>query len=257
MKRFYATLAAFAVFAMLAFVLRAPALLAAAGALFAVAVGLGVAVPQLCFFAHFICRGKTGGKKQVALTFDDGPDPRSTPQLLTLLRERKVPAAFFAIGADVDANPELAARIAREGHLLENHSYTHNHRTNFYPPGLMLRELDRTQTAIEKTAGRAPRYYRPPNGLSNSWTHGVMRRTSLRLVAWTIRSFDTAIASPEKIVARITRRLVPGAIILLHDGGVPAEKLTATTSLLLDELRARGYEVARLDELLGDADRGG
>src|SRR6184192_511495 len=80
---------------------------------FMVITGLGVAIPQMRLFGNFICTGDRS-KKRVALTFDDGPDPRSTPQLLELLRDRKIPAAFFCIGRRVDENPELAARIMRE-----------------------------------------------------------------------------------------------------------------------------------------------
>ena len=87
-----------------------------------VVMGLGVAVPQLRLFGNYICRG-ANSKKRVALTFDDGPDPRSTPQLLELLRAEKIPAAFFCIGRNVEAHSELAAQIVRDGHLLENHSH--------------------------------------------------------------------------------------------------------------------------------------
>ncbi|MGH7990661.1 MAG: polysaccharide deacetylase family protein, partial [Limisphaerales bacterium] len=93
--------------------------------LFLIIVGLGVAFPQLSFFGKFICHGKKS-QRRVALTFDDGPDANSTPQLLDLLREEKIEAAFFCVGKNVAANPELAQRIVREGHLLENHSYEHS-----------------------------------------------------------------------------------------------------------------------------------
>ena len=87
-----------------------------------IVMGFGAAVPQLGFFGNFICFGNNS-KKCVALTFDDGPDPRSTPQLLELLRAEGIPASFFCVGKNVAANPALAARIVHEGHLLENHSH--------------------------------------------------------------------------------------------------------------------------------------
>ena len=216
---------------------------------FAVVTGLGVAIPQLRFFGNFICRGNPLGKK-VALTFDDGPDPRSTPQLLELLRAEKIPAAFFCIGKNVAANPELAAKIIGEGHLLENHSYAHSNFTNFYSTARLQTELAHTQAVIEKTCGVVPKFFRPPIGLSNPATFRTARNLNLQVIGWTIRSLDTVIAQPEKIVARIQRGLRPGAIILLHDGKIPAEKLVATVKSLLDTLRALGYEVVRLDELL-------
>jgi peptidoglycan-N-acetylglucosamine deacetylase len=214
-----------------------------------VAMGLGVTIPQLRFFGNFICHG-SNSKKQVALTFDDGPDPRSTPQLLELLRAEKIPAAFFCIGKNVAVNPELAAQIVREGHLLENHSYAHGSLTNFYSTARLQKELSQTQTVIEKAVGVAPKFFRPPVGLSNPNTFRAARNLDLKVIGWTIRSLDTVIARPEKIVARVTRGLKPGAIILLHDGSIPAEKLLATVKSLLDSLREFGYEIVRLDELL-------
>jgi len=213
------------------------------------AMGLGVAIPQLSFFGDFICRGSTS-KKSVALTFDDGPDPHSTPQLLELLRTEKIPAAFFCVGKRVEENPALAAQIVREGHLLENHSYAHSNFTNFYSAARLQIGLAQTQAVIGKAAGIAPVYYRPPVGLSNPGTFRAAQKLNLKVVGWTIRSLDTVITDPEKIVARVKRGLQPGAIILLHDGNIPADKLLVTVKSLLDSLRALGYEIVRLDELL-------
>ena len=214
-----------------------------------IAMGLGVAVPQLRLFGNFICRGNQS-KKQVALTFDDGPDPRSTPQLLELLRAEKIPAAFFCIGRNVAAHPKLAGRIVGEGHLLENHSYAHSNFTNFYSTARLQAELAQTQSVILQASGVAPKFFRPPVGLSNPATFRAARNLDLRVIGWSIRSLDTVIGEPEKIVARVRRGLQPGAIILLHDGNIPAEKLVATVKSLLDTLRGLGYEIVRLDELL-------
>ena len=217
--------------------------------LFAIVMGLGVAIPQFKLFGNFICRGSRQ-KKRIALTFDDGPDPSSTPRLLELLRTEKISAAFFCIGRKIAANPELAAQIIREGHSLENHSYAHSNFTNFYSTTRLQAELAQTQSVIEKASGVAPKFFRPPIGLSNPATFRAARRLSLQVIGWTIRSFDTVIAQPEKVVTRITHRLEPGAIILLHDGNIPAEKLLATVKSMLDTVRELGYEVVRLDELL-------
>ena len=217
--------------------------------IFMVITGLGAAIPQLRLFGNFICYGDRS-KKRVALTFDDGPDPRSTPQLLELLREQKIPAAFFCIGRRVDENPELAARIVREGHLVENHSYAHSNLTNFFPRARLRTELIQAQQAIEKACGRKPQYYRPPIGNSNPNTFRAARDLNLQVIGWSIRSLDTVIAQPGKILARIRRGLAPGAIILLHDGNIPNGKLVQTVKSLLDTLRELGYEVVRLDELL-------
>lgn len=237
------------------------------GVTLVVVVGLGVALPHLRFFGPFICRGsdergdqggdqdgdqdgEDDGRPVVALTFDDGPDPRSTPALLDLLREARIEAAFFCIGARVAAHPELTARIAREGHLVENHSYHHSHLTNFFSERRLRLELERTQGAIGRLAGVAPTYFRPPMGLSNPRVFRAARAAGLKVVGWTARGFDTRVVEPERIVKRIVRAVEPGAILLLHDGNVPADRLVVTVRTLLAALRTGGYRVARLDRVL-------
>lgn len=225
------------------------ALFAGVAFVFLIVAGLGVAFPHFSFFGEFIYRGKNS-RRCVALTFDDGPDARSTPALLDLLQAAKVEAAFFCVGRNVAANPGLAARSVREGHLLQNHSYAHSHFTNFFSTTRLQAELQRTQAEIEKTTGIAPEFFRPPMGLSNPQTFQAARSLDLKVIGWTIRSLDTITTSPEQIVARIARRLEPGAIILLHDGNIPATRLVPTVKLLLATLRERGYDVVRLDKML-------
>jgi peptidoglycan/xylan/chitin deacetylase (PgdA/CDA1 family) len=218
-------------------------------AAFFVVMGMGVAIPQLRFFGPYICRGNSA-KRQVALTFDDGPDPRSTPALLEVLRQHEVEAAFFAIGRKVEAEPKLANDILRGGHLLENHSYQHSNTTNFYPAGKLMAELIRVQQAIKKHTGTTPQFFRPPIGLSNPNTFRTAEALGLKVVGWDVRGLDTRITDPDKVVRRIERGLRSGAIILLHDGSIPVERLVATVKLLLARLREHGYEVVRLDRLL-------
>lgn len=212
-------------------------------------MGLGVAIPQLQLFGPFVCRG-TASRRCVALTFDDGPDANSTPPLLELLRETNAKAAFFCVGKRVEANPQLAARIVREGHLLENHSYAHSNLTNFFSTARLQGELMRAQAVVQKATGLSPRLFRPPMGLSNPRVFRAARALGLTVVGWTARGLDTRLKEPARIVSRIVRRLEPGAIILLHDGNIPADRLVATVKSLLDTLRALGYELVRLDELL-------
>lgn len=218
------------------------------GALF-ILIGLGVAFPQMSLFGSFVCRGDSS-RRCVALTFDDGPDARSTPALLELLREAGLKVAFFCVGERVEANSELAARIVRDGHLLENHSYAHSNFTNFLAATRLRTELTQTQTAIKKATGALPTLFRPPMGLSNPRVFRAARSLGLRVIGWSARGLDTHTADPQRIVARIARRLEPGAIILLHDGDIPAERLVVTVKLLLAKLREYDYEVVRLDRML-------
>jgi peptidoglycan/xylan/chitin deacetylase (PgdA/CDA1 family) len=249
MSRFQAVVTLALLFSALAFAFHNVILFFVVLAAFLIATGLGVAFPRLSYFGKFICRGENS-QRCVALTFDDGPDANSTPQLLDLLKESKIEATFFCVGKNVAVNPELAARIVREGHLLQNHSYAHSHFTNFFSVARLRTELSQTQTAIQNATGMVPQFFRPPMGLSNPRTFRAAKLLDLKVVGWTIRSLDTISTVPEKIVARIARRLEPGAIILLHDGNIPAARLVLTIKLLLATLRERGYEVVRLDKLL-------
>lgn len=216
---------------------------------FGIVIGLGVTLPQLSLFGPYVCRGNTS-KRCVALTFDDGPDGRSTPVLLELLRDSGVAAAFFCVGERVAANRELAAQIVREGHLLENHSYAHSNATNFFTVTRLKAELAQAQAAIQQATGIAPKLFRPPMGLSNPRVFRAARSLGLQVIGWSARGLDTQSHDPERIVARIVRRLEPGAIILLHDGNIPVERLVVTVKLLLTKLKERGYAVVRLDKLL-------
>jgi peptidoglycan/xylan/chitin deacetylase (PgdA/CDA1 family) len=230
-----------------------------------VIIGLGVAFPRLRFFGSYVCHGNqspspcsrgTNGiepaesKGWVALTFDDGPDGRSTPALLDLLLAERVAAAFFCVGQRVASEPALAARIVREGHLLENHSFAHSNFTNFFSLARFKSELERTQAAIQAATGVIPRFFRPPMGLSNPRTFRAAQALGLTVIGWSARGLDTITTDPERVVARILRRVKPGAIILLHDGNIPAERLVLTVKVLLARLREREYEIVRLDQML-------
>jgi peptidoglycan/xylan/chitin deacetylase (PgdA/CDA1 family) len=172
--------------------------------------------------------------------------------LLDLLRETGTPAALFCVGGKVDAHPEIVARAAREGHLIGSHTYVHRWNTNLLSSARLAKEIERAQESVARAAGARPAYFRPPFGLSNPRLFRVLRRLGLRAIGWSARGLDTGGAAPDRVVARLARGLKPGAILLLHDGGVPADRLLATVRALLDTLRARGYTVVRLDRLLGD-----
>jgi peptidoglycan/xylan/chitin deacetylase (PgdA/CDA1 family) len=203
------------------------------------------------FFCRAECRGRPG-KMKVALTFDDGPDPASTPQLLQLLRRERISATFFCIGRNVAAHPELAARIVGEGHLLGNHSYRHPWFISALFGRWLSRELERGQRAIEEAAGVKARFFRPPSGMTGPHFAGALQRAGLTLVGWDIRSFDT-LGSTRRVIERVVRKTRDGSIILLHDGGVPAQRVLEIASAAVRELRLRGFEFDRVDRMLESA----
>jgi peptidoglycan/xylan/chitin deacetylase (PgdA/CDA1 family) len=182
---------------------------------------------------------------EVALTFDDGPDPEVTPRVLDLLDGAGMKATFFAIGRHARAHPRLTAEIARRGHRVENHTDTHPHLFSCYPAGLLRREVEGAQEAIAAATGRRPRLFRAPAGLRNPLLEWVLHRAGLRLVAWTRRGFDAVDQDPAAIARRLLGGLAPGDVLLLHDGrasGSPGGNRVVLEALprVLDVLSARG-----------------
>ena len=216
--------------------------------------GLGVAFPQWQMFGHSVCQVSTE-RRLVAVTFDDGPDPDATAALLDQLGRAGVRATFFCVGERVAHHPELARLVASEGHLIGNHSWGHRRGTNLFSVARLREDLQRAQAEIARVTGQSPAFFRPPMGLTNPRIFRVVRELNLMVIGWSARGFDRREPSPERIVGRLMRGLRPGAILLLHDGGVPAERLRKVVELLIDKLKAQGYQPVRLDELMATAKR--
>ena len=155
---------------------------------------------------------------RLAITIDDGPDPLITPQVLDLLDRFECKATFFCIGERVAAHAGIARDIVRRGHQIENH--TQHHRLFFSALGRsgIRHEVLQAQAAIAAAVGVTPRYFRAPAGMRNPLLDGVLQAAGLRLVSWTRRGFDTVTRDPAVVLARLTRNLRDGDILLLHDG---------------------------------------
>jgi peptidoglycan/xylan/chitin deacetylase (PgdA/CDA1 family) len=199
------------------------------------------------FFARAVCR--VDGAKAVALTFDDGPDSNSTPQLLDLLRRENIKATFFCVGQRVEQHPQIAARIAAEGHLLANHSYHHPWYISMMREGPLTAELQMAQSSIESAAGVKCDYFRPPSGMTSRHFPKVLKDLGLTLVGWDVRSLDT-VGSSQAVIQRVLGKARDGSIILLHDGGVAGERVIEIVSAIVRDLRARGFEFQRVDRLI-------
>ncbi|MCH7779899.1 MAG: polysaccharide deacetylase family protein, partial [Acidobacteria bacterium] len=145
---------------------------------------------------------------EVALTFDDGPDPEATPEVLQILDQRGARATFFCIGRRAEAHPGLVAEIVRQGHRVENHSHEHSNGFALMGPAMMGRDIDRAQKTLARCSGTAPVFFRAPAGIRNPWLHGVLASRGLHLASWTRRGFDTVTRDPARVVKRLTRNLV-------------------------------------------------
>ena len=160
----------------------------------------------------------TADKAQVALTFDDGPDPDVTPRVLDLLRQYDMRASFFFIGQRAERHPEIVAETVRQGHRLENHTYRHPNAFAFSGPRRLGREIDRAQECLARLGGKRPSYFRAPAGMRNPWLDLVLARRGLQLASWTRRGFDAVDRRPERVSHRLLKDLAAGDVLLLHDG---------------------------------------
>ena len=198
------------------------------------------------FFMKVICSADTK-EKIIAITFDDGPLHEYTPQVLRVLREEKVPAAFFCIGKRIVENEDLFHKLHEEGHVIGNHSFSHTPSFDMMPSGRMLEDVKKTDAAIKRSIGLQPKVFRPPYGVTTPAMDKVMKMGGYTAIGWNIRSFDTIARNETQLLDKLIRLLRPGAVILLHD----TEKITL--SILPQFIRAarnEGYEFVRLDKLL-------
>lgn len=199
--------------------------------------------------------GARGGTR-VALTFDDGPDPAVTPRVLDALAQYGARATFFTIGRALEAHPDLARRLVAEGHELGNHSWRHARWDSLRPSiAEQGREIDRGERAIAAVTGRRARPpYRPPFGVKSPPFLEAAAQRNLDLVSWSLHSGDTLFADPERIAARVLRRVRGGDIVLMHDGhDLPGRHRFACADALpriLVGLRERGFECVTVSELL-------
>lgn len=230
-------------------------LIAGAVAAFTLAlIAWGVFNVNSSLWARTLWRG--GADDVVALTFDDGPDDRFTARVLDILRAKGVKAAFFVVGRRAQKLPALLLRISAEGHIVGNHSYSHAATINFGLHGRLRREIAGCNDIIEQATGQTPRFYRAPHGFKNPALGDVLEREGMVAVGWQIRGFDAVSGSAAAIARRLVEGARGGGVILLHDGGglQGTESREATLEALpvvIDGLRARGFKLARLDELLG------
>jgi len=193
--------------------------------------------------------------KNLALTFDDGPDPEVTPVVLRVLAAAGARATFFCVGQKVERWPALAREIREHGHTIENHSHLHSNAFAFLGPAAMRREIGRAQDAIMRAVGSRPRFFRAPAGIRNPWLDPVLSSLGLRLVSWTRRGFDTVDRDASRVAARLLAGLRPGDILLLHDGSA-ARSLEGrpvvldTLAGILGEASRQGLRCVSLDEAL-------
>jgi peptidoglycan/xylan/chitin deacetylase (PgdA/CDA1 family) len=209
--------------------------------------------PGFGFYFPVISRG-TSGKKAVAVTFDDGPDPLTTRPLLKLLLAHQVRATFFVTGKKAAAHPQLINEIVRHGHSVGNHSYHHSYRMLFQTCPSIAKDMEAAQKVL-RNLGIRPLAFRPPGGITSPRLGSALSKTGLFLVNFSCRPLDGGNRRVTNLAGKILKRVRPDDIILLHDGKPPTERLIPQwlneIERLLEGLAARGFAVLPLPELIG------
>lgn len=227
--------------------------LAFLGIIAGVVLTLSAVLPGNHVFGPVFSEVKTE-QKVVALTFDDGPYPPYTGEILDVLKENHILATFFVIGRNVEKHPELVQRIVDEGHQVGNHTYDHvdllkaNRKT-------VEDEIDKTSNAVAAITGQAPRIVRPPHGFRDPVVMEVMAARGLKVVEWSVMSRDWVNPGVEAIVDRTVSKVKNGSVILLHDGDGVAQaasraQTVEATRRIIRELTAQGYKFVTVDEIL-------
>ncbi|MBS6397189.1 MAG: polysaccharide deacetylase family protein [Clostridiales bacterium] len=183
--------------------------------------------------------------KKIALTFDDGPHPVYTPQMLELLEEKQIPATFFLLGQNVEEHKELVKEIADGGHLIGNHTYHHVQITTL-PAEQAYAEISETSELIENLTGKGTEYVRPPFG---TWNEGLEAELDLIPVMWTIDTLDWTTANVDWIVEQVVEDAGENDIILMHDS---YKSTVQAVERIVDLLEADGFEFVTVDEVIMD-----
>ncbi|MFB7473459.1 polysaccharide deacetylase family protein [Kitasatospora sp. NPDC056184] len=179
-------------------------------------------------------------RKVVALTIDDGPDPRHTPTVLALLEQYGIRATFFLIGENAVEHPGLVGEIAARGHHIANHTWTHPDLRSL-SEGKVRDELERTSDLLHRTTGKVPTWFRAPGGDWSTTALRVSGELGMRPMAWSVDPRDWARPGTGVITDRILKDVRPGAIVLNHDGGGDRSQTVAALKAYLPVLIDSGY----------------
>jgi len=209
--------------------------------------------PRFGFFLPIISRG-ISGENAIALTFDDGPDPLSTPLLLRLLSKYRVKATFFVSGKKAARHPELIEAILLRGHLIGNHSYSHDNLIFLKRSQVIVKEIESTENVL-RDFGIRPIAFRPPAGITSPRIRKALLQSDVYITNFSCRAFDGGNRWIENISRNILKRIRPDDIVLLHDIRLKNERLTRhwlnEVELILIGLKDKGLSVLPLSEIIG------
>jgi chitin deacetylase len=186
--------------------------------------------------------------KAIALTFDDGPWPESTNEILYILKQNNVRATFFVLGSMVQQYPQQVKNMVEDGHSIGNHTWSH--RYHFHSDDESRQEIENTAAAINKVSGVKTALFRPPGGFLDNGLSQYAQEKQQVVVMWSTDSGDSANASAQRLLDNVITTAKPGGIVLLHDGGGDRSKTVWALPKMIEELRQQGYRFVTVPELL-------
>ncbi|MFI9017793.1 polysaccharide deacetylase family protein [Streptomyces griseus] len=178
----------------------------------------------------------------IVLSFDDGPDPLHTPDILAVLREHRVRAMFFVCGEMADSNPDLLREMADDGHVVGNHSWSHPLIPKLSRPAIRD-ELGRTSEVVDRALGSPPLWYRAPYGAWNRNSFEIGAELGMEPMAWTVDTLDWKTPGTGTIVRRVLDGAAPGVVVLSHDAGGDRSQSVAALRRYLPRLLDSGYRI--------------
>lgn len=201
---------------------------------------------------RIVWRAFSGGKR-IALTFDDGPQEVYTRQLLEVLSKHSVHATFFLIGMHLERNQHIAREIVQAGHEIANHTFSHPLLFRLSDDEIAA-EINKTDALLRNLNGVKPRFLRPPMGLFSPRVLDMIEQAGYTTVVGDVYPRDSHLPGTARIVSRVLKRVLHGSIIILHDGGnsevIDRSQTIAAVDHLIPQLKARGYELTTLSELI-------
>ncbi|MBD2510461.1 polysaccharide deacetylase family protein [Nostoc muscorum FACHB-395] len=192
-------------------------------------------------------------QKVIALTFDDGPWPESTAQVLDILKQNQIKGTFFVIGQNVKNYPGLLKREIAEGHVIGNHTWHHWYQ--FLNPQAAAYEIDHTADQIYQVTGIKTNLFRPPGGIMHNGVADYAKNSKYAIILWSSDSVDYSRPAVPKLINNVFRRAKPGGIVLMHDGGGNRSKTVQALPEIIANFRKQGYSFVTIPELLEMQDK--
>lgn len=199
--------------------------------------------------SSYLAEGRRN-RKEIALTFDDGPGP-GTDSISRWLRRHDVPATFFLVGSAVEADPGAARRLLKAGFALGDHTESHADLSRLDALG-QAAEIDRGAAAIRTATGMGPLLFRPPYGGLDDTTVDLLGRRGMLMVLWSVDSEDFERPGADRIAQNVLTNAHAGSVVLLHDGGGDRSQTRAALPAIVKGLRRKGYKLVTVPRLLHD-----